>query len=229
MKIKSLISDFNLDHENECLIGKVGHCEFNLAGAKIESKGFPSLEGFVVELFQVTDLKEVSSRIKNVDFTGGDWYVRINIDSGWKYFENDEIIEFYIVERTNVENVNFDKAKLNANSILLQLKNMSARIFSKFYLDIRGGETSGAGRNEHGPAHFHVIENGTNKDLGKVYFPTITDFASNENTKLRFDLNCKFKKKEKRRISEWVFASNCQNLKAINQEWILRNEHNNRT
>lgn len=229
MKIRTSIKDFNLDNENKCLKGKIEHPKFNLAGAKIEAKGFPLLEGFVVELFSVTDLKQVESRVKNVDFKIIDWYVRINVYSGWEYFENNEINEFYISERENIENFNFEKIKLNSDSILLQLKNMSGRFFSKYYLDIRGGETSGAGRNEHGPAHFHIIENGTNKDLGKVYFPKVIEFVSKQKTELEFDLNCKVDRKDKKKISKWIFDSDFENLKSINKEWELRNEFNNRT
>lgn len=228
MKIKTSIKDFNLDNENKCLKGKIEHPEFNLAGAKIETRGFPLLEGFVVELFSVTDLKQVESRVKDVDFKITDWYVRINIYSGWEYFENNEINEFYISERENIENFNFDKIKLDSNSLLLQLKNMSGSFFSKFYLDIRGGETSGVGRNEHGPAHFHIIEKGTNKDLGKVYFPTVMEFISKQKTELKFDLNCEIDRKDKKRISKWIFDSEFKNLKSINKEWELRNEFNNR-
>lgn len=112
--------------------------------------------------------------------------------------------------------------------MLLQLKNMSGRHFAKFYLDIRGGETSGAGRNEHGPAHFHIIENGINKDLGRVYFPTVMEFISKQKTELEFDLNSKVDRKDKKRISKWIFDSGFENLKSINKEWELRNKFNNR-
>lgn len=87
MKIKTSIKNFNLDIENKCLKGKIESPKFNLAGAKIEAKEFPLIEGFVVELFSVTDLKQVESRVKDVDFKINDWYVRINIYSGWEYFE----------------------------------------------------------------------------------------------------------------------------------------------
>lgn len=229
MRIKTSIIDFNLDFENKCLIGKISNPKFDLAGAKIEANGFPLLEGYVVELFSVTELKQVESRFKNVDFEIGDWFVRINIYSGWEYFENNEISKFFISERINLKDFNFDGIKLDSDSFLINLKNMSGRFFSNFYLDIRGGETSGAGRNEHGPAHFHIIENGTKKDLGKVYFPSLEEFISKQKKELEFDINCMVARKDQKKISKWVFDSELKNLKLINKEWELRNEFNNRT
>jgi hypothetical protein len=228
MKIKTSINDFNLDSKNQCLKGKIKNPKFNLGGARIEINAFPLIEGFVVELFSVTDIKQVEFRAEGIHFDVNDWYIRINIYSGWEHFEKGEINEFYIREREKVRSFDFDKNLNNSSSFLLQLKNMSARYFSNFYLDLRGGETSGVGRNEYGPAHFHVIENGTKKDLGRVYFPTIKEFNSKHKTELEFDNTCKIDRKVKKTISKWVFDPELKNLKDINNEWNLRNEFNNR-
>ncbi len=228
MKIKTSIKYFNFDNKNQCLKGKIKNPKFDLAGAKIEINTFPLIEGFVVELFSVTDIKQVESRIEGIHFDVNDWYVRINIYSGWEHFENGEINEFYISEREKIRSFDFNKKSSNSSSFLLQLKNMSGRYFPNFYLDIRGGETSGVGRNEHGTTHFHVIENGTKKDLGRVFFPTIEEFNSKHKTKLEYDNTCKVDRKTKKIISKWVFDSELKNLQAINNEWNLRNKFNNR-
>ena len=229
MKIKTNINDFILDSKDECLKGKIKNPKFSLAGAKIEVNKFTLIEGFIVELFSVTDLKQVEFRVNDIHFEINDWYVRVNIYSGWEHFENGDVEEFFISEREANKSIDIKKILSNSSSFLLQLKNMSGKYFPNFYIDIRGGETAGVGRNEHGPAHFHIKENGTNKDLGKVFFPTIKEFNSKQKTKLEFDDTCKIDKKKKKLISKWIFDSELKNLKAVNNEWNLRNKFNNRT
>jgi hypothetical protein len=82
MKIKTSINDFNLDSKNQCLKGKIKNPKFNLGGARIEINAFPLIEGFVVELFSVTDIKQVEFRAEGIHFDVNDWYIRIT-----RYFD----------------------------------------------------------------------------------------------------------------------------------------------
>ena len=68
MKIKTNINDFILDSKDECLKGKIKNPKFSLAGAKIEVNKFTLIEGFIVELFSVTDLKQVEFRVNDIHF-----------------------------------------------------------------------------------------------------------------------------------------------------------------
>jgi hypothetical protein len=228
MKIKTSIKNFNLESKSQCLNGKIKNPEFNLAGATIEINKTPLIEGFVAELFTVTDLRQVETRAKGIFFEINDWYIKIKIESGWEHFENGEINEFYLNQKEEKENLDLNKIISDPSLFLLQLKNMSGKDFPKFYLDIRGGETAGVGKNEHGPAHFHIIEKGTKKDLGRAFFPTIEEFNTKNKTELEFDHTCKIDRKVKKMISKWIFDSKLKNLEAINKEWKTRNKFNNR-
>ena len=228
MKIKTSIKNFFIDNESECLKGKIKTPKFNLGGAKIFVKEYPGIEGYVVELFSIIDPIHGESRATGIEFEIDDWYVRINIYDGWKYFTNGNVKDFSLVERDAKKWPTDDLKSQNSESFLLQLKNVSGRFFPNFYLDIRGGEKSGAGRNEHGSAHFHIRESGTKKDLGKVFFPMVQDYELNK-TKLVFSDDCQINRKSKKLIVSWVFDSDLKNLRDINKEWTLRNRFNNRT
>ena len=223
--MKFLLKDFYIDKEDHSLNGCVTLPEFPLGGARIRIPENLDIEGCVVQLFTVRDLKHVKAFAKGVHFTIGSWYVKILIDKGWEHIKSGIIDEFYLEEgKINKEPF---KASSNSNlkSFLLELKNMSGLNFSNFYLDIRGGETGGVGRNEHGDPHFHVINKNSKKDLGKVEFPTVSDYKNNK-TGLIFkaDIN----RTQEKEISKWVFNSGLKNLSRLNESWKEMNKDNNR-
>jgi hypothetical protein len=100
---------------------------------------------------------------------------------------------------------------------------MSGKYFSNFYIDVRGGATDGAGKNEHGKAHFHIILNAGRQDLGAVFFPTVEDFKTNK-TELEFP--GQITRSMKKEINEWVFAGGLKNLELINKQWFEMNKDN---
>lgn len=218
------LSDFVIDDSESCLKGKVAIPKFNLAGAKLIIPNHPEIEGFVVELFSIVDIRHALLRAPGIDFNVGDWYINIKIFSDWSSFKEMKIKSFYLTER-DINEVNLKKIKRSKNSMLFKFKNMSLKYFDNYYIDLRGGETGGAGRNEHGDPHFHIIRKKDNKDLGKVFFPTIEDFKANEK---QLVFSEEIRAKRKKEITEWVFNKNQENLIKLNCMWTLQNNCNNR-
>lgn len=227
MKQKLKIRDFYIDDVNRCLEGKVESSKFNLLGSKIIILNHPEIEGFVFELFEVIDVNHVKERAKGIEFNIGDIYLKILIDKGWDTFNKLIIEDFYLEESTKeINEQSFEEIKKNnAKSILFEFKNMSNLFFANFYIDLRGGETGGVGRNEHGEPHFHIISRKENRDIGKVFFPTIEDYKTN-NSQLIFSSN--INRKIKKQITEWVFKDDLKNLEELNKTWVEQNRHNNR-
>jgi len=219
-KNSNSINDFVYNSEKKCLEGRVGQPNLTLSICEIIIPEFPEIKGFIAEVFSVNEPINGEHRVPNVKFQKGDWYVKILITSGHKHFENNEIKKFTLQERKKSDSSYPTPEVLDPKTFLLQLKNISGRKFGKYYMDIRGGETGAVGRSEHGEPHFHIIEFNTNKDLGKVYFPTVN------NTELKFE--CSLKSKEKKKIEQWVFKDNQKVLIEMNKLWNELNKHNNR-
>ena len=219
-KILNSILNFEYNSETKCLEGRVEKPEITLAICELIVTDIPEIEGFIVELFSIIEPINGEHRIPNIKFKKGDWYVKILITSGEKHFENKKINSFILQERPKSETSFPIPEILDSNTFLVQLKNISGRIFGKYYMDIRGGETGSAGRSEHGEPHFHIIEFKTNKDLGKVYFP------SKNNTELKFE--CSLKSKEIKNIEKWLFNDNQKILIELNKLWSELNKDNNR-
>ncbi len=102
-----------------------------------------------------------------------------------------------------------------------------------FEVHVFGGSTSGAGRNEHGEAHFQIKEKNTHKDLGKIFMPTLETW---NNTDLKGKINfmtlyagVDIKTKEKKIFINWLDRNNQENLIRCHAQWNESNKHNNRT
>jgi hypothetical protein len=219
-RIINTIRNFEYNSETKCLEGRVEKPNLTLSICELIVTDIPEIEGFIAELFSIIEPINGEHRISNIKFKKGDWYVKILITNGLKYFENKKIVNFILQERPKSETPFSTPEILDSDTFLVQLKNISGRIFGKYYMDIRGGETGAAGRSEHGEPHFHIIEFKTNKDLGKVYFP------SENNTELKFE--CSLKSKEIKNIQKWLFNDNQKGLIKLNKLWNELNKHNNR-
>jgi hypothetical protein len=224
MKQKINISNFVKNNTKATLEGKIEIPKFNLAGAKLLITEKPKVEGCVVELFSILNPEHGSIRVPEIEFKIGEWYLSIKIFSDWEEFNKLKIKSFYLVEPEYTE-IDYSKLEIPKNAVLLKFKNMSLKEFSTYYIDLRGGETGGVGRNEHGPPHFHILRKSDKKDLGKVFFPTFEEF---ENGKTQLIFSKEINSKMKKEISKWVFELNQKNLITLNSFWKSQNSHNNR-
>jgi hypothetical protein len=218
------IPNFTIEEKGSFLHAKVTHPVFNLIGTRLFVPEHPEIEGCVVELFSIIDVEHALVREPNIDFEVGDWYLKIKIFEGWHQFKELNPSTLYLIE-SQPQKLDLDETKIPKNAILLKLKNMSLKDFDNYYIDLRGGETGGAGRNEHGDPHFHIIRKSDKKDLGKVFFPSVEDYQNNQ-TGLDFPdiVNAKMRKE----IIEWIFAKNHENLIKLNSAWSTQNQFNNR-
>lgn len=176
--------NFTIDEKENFIHARVSLPIFNLGGARLFVEGYSQIDACVVELFSITKPEQALTREPNIDFQTGDWYLKIKIYNGWNEFIKLNLSTIVLVE-SDTQKIDYDINKIPKNSILLKLKNMSLKYFDNYFIDLRGGETGGVGRNEHGMPHFHIISRGDNKDLGKVFFPS-TDEYIKKSKKIRF-------------------------------------------
>lgn len=129
---------------------------------------------------------------------------------------------FQIKANGKTYTVNEDFKRMNKLSDLLP-----------FDIHVFGGSTEGAGRNEHGDAHFQLKEKGSRKDLGKIYMPTKESWENatqKERIKMmRVDGRTQLKPKEKKMFVRWLEIDENQNLIKCHNQWNESNEGNNRT
>ena len=216
------LENFTVNEEQNYIAGKIINPKIILPGARIITTE-KTIEGFIYEAFEVTDLIQVLNRCPEIPFNIGEWYVKIKIIKGIHLLLKKELASLQIEEPKNVKPLIPKKVQTGSRSIYVKLRNMSGKHFSNFYLDIRGGSVDGAGRNEHGKAHFHIILSESQEDLGAVYFPTVDEFKK-KNSELEFpDQTTNRIKKE---INKWVFADGLENLKGLNRQWIEMNKYN---
>jgi hypothetical protein len=102
-----------------------------------------------------------------------------------------------------------------------------------FNIYVQGGSTEGAGRNEHGEAHFELKEKNSGKKLGKIFMPTKDKWIS-YNRKERLELMIvengrQLSKREKKILVEWLEINNSENLLRCHSKWNEINKFNNRT
>lgn len=102
-----------------------------------------------------------------------------------------------------------------------------------FDVHIFGGSTSGAGRNEHGNAHFQIKERNTLKDLGKIYMPSLVNWQkSNQKEKIilmQLYEGQDIATKHKKFLIDWLEQNNNENLLRCHAQWNESNKDNNRT
>jgi hypothetical protein len=224
MKQQINIPNFTTDEAGSYIHARVTQPLFNLAGARLYIEGNTKIEACVVELFSITKVEQALTREPKIDFQLGDWYIKIKIFEGWNHFIELNLSTIILTE-SQPQKVDFNENKIPKNSILVKLKNMSLKYFDNYYIDVRGGETGGAGRNEHGEPHFHIIGKGNNKDLGKVYFPSQDEYLLKQK---KIDFPVTINSKMKKEITEWVLSNNQENLIKLNSMWSTQNKFNNR-
>lgn len=101
-----------------------------------------------------------------------------------------------------------------------------------FNIYVQGGSTEGAGRNEHGEAHFELKEKNSSKNLGKIFMPS-TELWQKSNLKERIKLMTvhngkEISKREKKVLVHWLEINNNENLLRCHSEWNEINKFNNR-
>jgi hypothetical protein len=81
---------------------------------------------------------------------------------------------------------------------------------------VRGGSTGGAGRNEHGEAHFEIHQKNSNKNIGKIFMPklnrwTVLNFKE-KLLLLTIENGTDIPKREKKAIVKWLEKNENENL-----------------
>jgi hypothetical protein len=101
-----------------------------------------------------------------------------------------------------------------------------------FNIYVQGGSTGGAGRNEHGEAHFELKEKNSGKKIGKIFMPSLDIWIqSNRKERITFltvDNGIDITKREKKIFIDWLEQNNNENLLRCHKEWNETNEFNNR-
>lgn len=216
------LEHFIINEKESFIAGKIIYPKITLPGARIKTSN-NSIEGFIYEVFEVTNLDQVKIRCPEISFNIGDWYAKFKITKGIELFLNKEIRIIQIEEpKNNKTHLTKSKAS-NPRSRLVKLRNMSGNHFSNFYLDVRGGATDGAGKNEHGEAHFHIILYAGNKDLGPVFFPTVEAHKKN---KIELEFPDEIDRRMEKEIKKWVFKVDLENLELLNNQWVEMNKDN---
>jgi hypothetical protein len=216
------LENFTVNEEQNYIAGKIINPKILLPGARIKTTD-NTIEGYIYEAFEVTDLIQVHNRCPEIQFNIGEWYVKIKITKGIYLLLKKAFASLQIEEPEYLKPLKHKKVQTGSRSIYVKLRNMSGKHFSNFYIDVRGGSTNGAGRNEHGKAHFHIILCDSLQDLGAVYFPTVSEFKI-INAELEF--TGQIPNQMKREINKWVFADGLENLERLNCKWFEMNKDN---
>ncbi len=101
-----------------------------------------------------------------------------------------------------------------------------------FNIYVQGGSTEGAGRNEHGKAHFELKEKNSGKKIGKIFMPSLDIWIqSDRKDRIKFltvDKGFDISKREKKIFLDWLEQDNNENLLRCHKEWNEANKFNNR-
>ncbi|MEE9408110.1 MAG: hypothetical protein V3V28_08555 [Polaribacter sp.] len=96
---------------------------------------------------------------------------------------------------------------------------------------IRGGSTGGAGRNEHGEAHFEIHQKNSNKNIGKIFMPKLNRWSElnfkEKLSLLTIEKGADIPKREKKAFVKWLEKNENENLKRCYNEWNRINKDNN--
>jgi len=152
------IKDFQINDDDQTLFGVLYDNDPTLLGYKIKVNEHPDIDGVVFEYFR-TEEQFINSIILGKPL--GTFFGTIKILKGWEIIKSDNSISFYLVPNDKTPNVShFDpNRELKPGEIYVKFRRMNKpHELSSFYIDVRGGSTDGAGRNEHGTAHFHLLK-----------------------------------------------------------------------
>lgn len=161
----------------------------------------------------------------------GTWMIEYTIPSECevKLIERLKLTGFSVEGKFTIEDENGKQFNVTEK---FRIMNKISELLS-FNIYVQGGSTEGAGRNEHGEAHFELKEKNSGKKLGKIFMPTKEKWISC-NRKERIELMVvengkQLSKREKKVLVEWLEINNSENLLKCHSEWNEVNKFNNRT
>lgn len=225
--VKALITtDFKANDEKHTLFGILYDYEPTLLSCRFTSKEYPEIEGVVYEYFYTSEYTALA--VKGYDVPLGTFFGTIAILKGWDIIKSGVSISFTLEPNTEEPKLFEPNRELKPGEIFVAFRRMNKpHELSSFYVDVRGGSTDGAGRNEHGEPHFHLLKKNTREEIAKINIPFIEKWnASNDRIQL-IQLESGFiSKSEKKELVEWLEKSN--NLLRLLDEWTESNKYNNR-
>ena len=227
MEILLNIADFEFDEDKQTIFGVLYYNDPTLLSYRIKVKDHPNVEGFVFEYFQTWE-ETVNSIILGKPL--GTFFGRIAIEKGWEILKSHDNIPFSLVpyEKTT-DDTSEPNGEVEPGQIYIKYRRMNRpHELSSFYIDVRGGSTDGAGRNEHGAPHFHILKKNTRQDLGKIEIPSATLWKKTKDKMSLINTADKtLTKSEKKELIDWLKKGN--NLQRLLDEWNESNKYNNRT
>tara|TARA_R110000868_G_scaffold409191_1_gene694300 strand:- start:564 stop:1322 length:759 start_codon:yes stop_codon:yes gene_type:complete len=161
----------------------------------------------------------------------GTWMIEYTItdELDVKSIEAFKLTGFSIEGEFTIEDENGKQFKVTEH---FRIMNKISELLS-FNIYVQGGSTEGAGRNEHGEAHFELKEKNSGKKLGKIFMPTKEKWINcNRKERLEFmfvENGRQLTKREKKILVEWLEINNSENLLRCHSEWNEINKDNNRT
>lgn len=180
--------------------------------------------------FLITDDNRQALPEKFKDLPNGTWMIELTFKR--EDYAN-QIVElnlngFSISATFNVKGVDGKSYEVHEK---FRIMNKLSDLLS-FNIYVQGGSTDGAGRNEHGAAHFELKEKNTNKGLGKIFMPSLDEWNKLDN-KSRIKLmlvhnGADITSKEKKAMVRWLEINDNENLLRCHKEWNENNKFNNR-
>ena len=215
--IESYKNNFDLNNRNDVI--NVNHTENTYSAIKI------------LKSFLISDTNRQSLPLNFQDLPDGTWMLELFFEDTelLTEFENNGLKGFSIEGRFTIED---DKGKQITVYEKFRRMNKLSDLLS-FDIWVHGGSTEGAGRNEHGEAHFELKEKKSHRPLGKIFMPTINKWLGLDFKQRVKLLNVQngndISQKEKKGFVRWLELNNNENLIKCHQEWNECNKDNNRT
>ncbi|MBK7668784.1 MAG: hypothetical protein IPJ32_16480 [Sphingobacteriaceae bacterium] len=160
-------TDFKADDKHQTLFGILYYESPTLLGYRFASKDFPEIEGIVYQYFRTSDYTFLTVKGYE-DAPLGTFFGIIAITKGWEIIKSGVTISFTLEPNTKEPEISSTPRELGPDVIFVAFRRMNEpHELSSFYIDVRGGSTDGAGRNEHGEPHFHLLKRTQGKNLRK--------------------------------------------------------------
>lgn len=152
----------------------------------------------------------------------------LNNEEVWSKIINGELNGFSVEGRfTLTDDYGINHTVIEPFRIMNKLSELLS-----FNIYVQGGSTEGAGRNEHGDAHFDLKEKNSGKKIGKIFMPSLDIWIkSNRKDRMNFltvDKGIDISKREKKIFLEWLENDNNENLIRCHKEWNEADKDNNR-
>lgn len=185
----------------------------------------------ITDSFLISDVNRLNLPETFKGLPDGTWMIEYTFETIelLRRFEDEGITGFSVEGRFVIEDIKGKKYTIYEN--FKRMNKLSDLL--PFDLYVFGGSTDGAGRNEHGEAHFELKEKNTRKSLGKIFMPNMENWVKSSSVeKLEmFTVNNgpQISKKEKIAIVRWLELNENENLKNCHKFWNESNQYNNRT